>query len=178
MVKTLLRTYGTSSCLVCGNTLRFDETRYCAQCILIRGKMISRLENDDDLLRTVFICSRKGAPVPRALFATRMSTRKEVAQAVNLRLAPLLDFMAMSIVKHNTTPSILGVLWVDLSEDLISLYEGKDKHTDTWKSEQYNSRMIPVLGKMFRSEEAVIGIEGFRSLRDKGYDLLFPKGDS
>lgn len=176
MVKTLLRTYGTSACLVCGNRLRFDETRYCAECIKLRGKMISRLENDDDLLRTVFICSRKGAPIPKALFAVRMSTKKEVAQAVNVRLGPLLNFLAMAYLKDKVGPSVLGALWVDISEDLIALYRDDEKHTDIWKTDQYNNRMIPALGKMFRVSEPVIGLDSFRKLRDKGYDLLFPKG--
>lgn len=173
-MSSILKTWGSSTCLLCGHTLKWNEKRYCGACHVGRATMITRLENDDDLLRVMVVCTRKGAAVSHHLFVA--NSAQSLAIAVNARLAPLLDFFTAQVMTGKLTPVMMGVLWVDLSSDLTALYHNLDKRTDVAKTELYNQRMRPKLTKMFGDSLLVLPVSEFRRVRDNGFDFLFPKG--
>ena len=169
-MSSILRTYGTGHCVICGYSLPLDQKRYCLSCWKTRPEMIRRLEADDDLLRIMVLCTRKGAKVPPGMWT------KAIGAVLHIRIQPLLDWFEGQVQKGRLTPVRFGVLWVDIATDVHSFYQGIPKKTDAWKTERYNNTMRPRLAVLFHDSLLVMSVAQFRAERDRGFDFLFPKG--
>ncbi len=174
-MNSILKRYGTSTCLVCGHTLLWNEQVYCGNCHKYRERIISRLETDRDLTRVLYVCARHGAPVPVALF--NRYDPKATAKAVNTRLTPLLDFMTLKMTQGVLSPQGYGVLWTDISNDLIALYGGVPFNRDIQKLELYNERMRRKLYQMFQETWPRLTLAEFVKTREKCFEVLFPEAN-
>ncbi len=171
-MSSILRTWGTSTCLLCGHRLAWNEQRYCGACHVQRGSMISRLENDEDLLRVLYVCSRHGASIPHALFGVGQAANA----ATNARLAPLKDWLLAQVLSGKLSAPTMGVIWVEMSEEVKSLYQQRPKLTDARKAERYNESMRVKIEHAIHDSLLLMSVSEFRRQRDLGFDFLFPKG--